>query len=113
MKARSNPCPVPCEEKESVSRTRFGRLKRTFRNFKRRISKENKKTKIKSGGLMRGQWNQKDLPKIVKKIVDNNLGITDIEIYSNEIRWHCEINYFDLFPKKKGNENPSKRDENE
>jgi hypothetical protein len=107
----SNSGPPCSKSEEPVIRTRLGRLKKALRNFKSRMKGKKKKTRITSSGLMRGQWKQEELPRIVKKIVDKNPGLTSIEIYGNEIRWHCEINYFDLFPRKKGNENPSKREE--
>jgi hypothetical protein len=111
MKASSNSGPpMPIEGEKKEDRTRLGRIKKAFRGVKSKFKNE-QKTKIKSSGIMRGQWSQKELPRIVKKIVDTNPGITNIEIYATEIRWHCEVNYFDLFPKKKGNENPSKRED--
>lgn len=114
MKVSNNPgpsCP-PCKEEEASPRTLKGKLMKAFRNMKTKLTKKNKKTKIKSRGQLRGQWTQKELPKIVKKIVDSNPGLTSLEIYGTEIRWHCEINYFDLFPrKKKDNQNPSKRED--
>lgn len=111
MKKSSRPCP-PCEKAEAASsRTRRAKLRRAFHNFKDKIARKDGKTRVKSGGVLKGQWRQEDLPKIVKKIVDKNLGLTNIEIYDNEIRWHCEIDYYDLFPKKKGNGNPSKRED--
>lgn len=97
--------------KEEDPRTRFGKLKKALRGVKKKMTGQNKKTRIRSTGILKGQWRQEDLPKIVKRISDRNPGLTSIEIYSNEIRWHCENSYFDLFPRKKGNQNPSKRDE--
>lgn len=112
MKANSIPN-VPCKEssKEDCPKNRLGKLKRSLRNFKNRMRKPKEKTLVKSSGLLKGQWSQYDLPKIVKKIVDNNPGLTSLEIYANQIHWHCEINYFDLFPRKKENQNPSKRED--
>lgn len=111
MKTSNSGPPCPKCSEDPNPRTRFGKLRKALHNFKNRMKKKNKKTRITSSGLMRGQWKQEELPRIVKKIVDKNPGLTSIEIYGNEIRWHCEINYFDLFPRKKGNENPSKREE--
>jgi hypothetical protein len=104
--------PVPCEKKaEEETPTRWQRFKRKFYRLKRSRTKKTL-TKIKSSGILRGQWRQEDLPKIVKKIVDNNPGLTSIEIYSTEIHWHCEQQYYDLFPKKKlASTNPSKRED--
>lgn len=99
------------ESEESTPRTRFGKLKKALRGVKKKMTGQNKKTRVRSTGILKGQWRQEDLPKIVKRISDRNPGLTSIEIYSNEIRWYCENNYFDLFPRKKGNQNPSKRDE--
>lgn len=112
MTKQSSPSPpVGKEEEEATPRTRFGKMKKAFKMMINKMKGENKKTKVKSTGILRGQWRQEDLPKIVKKISDRNPGLTSIEIYGNEIRWHCENNYFDLFPRKKENQNPSKREE--
>jgi hypothetical protein len=113
---QTQPCPSPCvkEDSEGLRKTRLGRLKLRFRNLKKKLTKEKEKTKIESRGCLKGQWSQQDLPRIVKRIVDQNPGITSIEIYATEIRWHTELNYFDLFPRKKSNrDNPSKRTEEE
>lgn len=112
MKSSSNPIPIEPNCKEEVSRSR---IKNAYRKLKRKLQQyKSKQTKMFNSGVMRGQWRQEELPKIVKKIVASNPGITSLEIYATEIRWRCEINYFDLFPKKKKNDdqNPSKREEN-
>ena len=105
--------PPPCTEATTPTpRTRLQKLKKVLYQIKNRTTREEKKkTKIKSTGRLNGQWTQKELPRIVRKIVDNNPGLTSLEIYGNEIRWSCEMDYFDLFPKKKGNSNPSKREQ--
>ena len=100
-------------EKEASPRTKLGKIKKVFNDLKDKMTGKDHKTGIRKSGVLKGQWKQTDLPRIVKKIVDSNPGLTDIEIYSSEIRWHCEMNYFDLFPnKRKGSQNPSKREEN-
>jgi len=107
---QSSPIPVEpnCKE-EPRSRSR---LKNAYRRLKRKLQYQSNKTKIFSSGVMRGQWRQEELPRIVKKIVSSNPGITSLEIYATEIRWRCEVNYFDVFPKKKrDNQNPSKRED--
>lgn len=107
QKSSPSPCREECKKTE-VPMTRWQRFKRRFH---RKPRQDKNKTSIKSNGLLRGQWRQEDLPKIVKKIVDNNPGVTSIEIYATEIHWHCEQNYYDLFPKKKlAATNPSQRE---
>lgn len=108
---KTQPCPSPGKE-DSFRKTRLGRLKQKFKNLKRKMLKENQKTKLESNGYLKGQWCQQDLPRIVKRIVDKNPGITSIEISGTEIRWRSEMNYYDLFPKRKPiGDNPSKRTE--
>lgn len=109
----STPNPVPIQDPNSkeipVSRSR---LKNAYRKLKRKLQYHTKDTHIYNYGILRGQWRQEELPRIVKKIVANNHGITSLEIYATEIRWRCELNYVDLFPKKKNsNQNPSKRED--
>jgi hypothetical protein len=104
--------PEPCKEGERQPKTRLGKIKQKLKGLKKKLTKEKDKTVLESRGCLKGQWSQKDLPKIVKRIVDAYPGITSIEIYATEIRWHTELNYYDLFPKKKFNgDNPSKREE--
>lgn len=109
MKQSKNPTPVPIEPNHIDPKSR-SRMKNAYRNLKRKLQYHYKKTNIFSNGTVKGQWRQEELPRIVKKIITGNPGITSLEIYATEIRWRCELNYLDLFPKKKNNDqNPSKR----